>query len=103
MATSATLTPAELKDLYNSVRSGRSRSYKPELIDFVESGEAYRTIMDREPWSGKKIDSVFNSFNNNLRTLKAENPGWPDIQLSKKDDQIYLVNMPVLTGALSED
>lgn len=103
MATSATLTLAELKDLETIALGGRSRTYKPELIDFVHSGEAYRSIMDREPWKHKKVDSVYNSFNNNLKALRFENPEWPDIQVVKKDTEIYLVNLPALQGRLGDD
>lgn len=100
MSTSATLSLAELKELEQIAAGGRSTMYKPTLISFVQSNDVYQDVMEQYPFSEKKIDSVFNSFNNNLKELKRENPDWPHIELKKADGKVLLINMTALQGAI---
>lgn len=95
----AALSLAEIKAIASK---GKTRAYKPEILNFVHSSEAYRDVMVLLPFSEKKIDSVYNSFNNNLKTLKSENPDWPHIEVCKENDMVLLINMTVLEGELSE-
>lgn len=94
--TTATLSLAELREIASG---GKTRSYKPTVISFVQSGELYRNVMEDIAFSEKKIDSVYNSFNNNLKTLKSENPQWPHIEVKKEGNMVLLINMTVLQGA----
>ena len=100
MPTSATLTLAELKEI---AAGGKTRQYKPTIINFVHSNELYLNVMDDIAFADKKIDSVYNSFNNNLKTLKSENPSWPHIEVKKEGNMVLLINMTVLQGAVEED
>lgn len=96
----ATLSLADIKAIASE---GKTRAYKPEILNFVHSGAVYRDVMEVLPFSEKKIDSVFNSFNNNLKVLKSENPDWPDIQVRKQDAMVLLINMTVLEGELASE
>lgn len=97
--TVATLSLSQLKEI---AAGGKTRQYKPTVISFVKSGEVYTNVMDDIAFSEKKIDSVFNSFNNNLKTLKSENPDWPTIQVRKEGNMVLLINMTALQGAADE-
>jgi len=98
-ATVATLTLAELREI---AAGGKTRQYKPTIITFVKSGDLYLNVMEDIAFSEKKIDSVFNSFNNNLKTLKSENPDWPHVELKKEGNMVLLINMTALQGAADE-
>lgn len=97
--TNGRLTLAELKEI---AAGGKTRQYKPTIIRFVKSGEIYENVMEDIAFADKKIDSVFNSFNNNLKTLKSENPDWPHIELKKEGNMVLLINMTALQGAADE-
>ena len=98
--TSATLTPAQLKEILSG---GKTREYKPTIITFVQSGELYRNVMEDVVFESRKIDSVYNSFNNNLKTLRSENPTWPHIEVKKEGSMVLLINHTVLQGAIADD
>lgn len=98
-ATVATLTLAELKEI---AAGGKTRQYKPTIIGFVKSGEVYVNVMDDIAFADKKIDSVYNSFNNNLKILKSENPDWPHVEVKKEGSMVLLINMTALQGAADE-
>jgi hypothetical protein len=98
-ATVATLTLAELREI---AAGGKTRQYKPTIITFVKSGEIYQNVMDDIAFADKKIDSVYNSFNNNLKTLKSENENWPHIEVKKEGNMVLLINMTALQGAADE-
>lgn len=94
---SASLTPAQLKDILSS---GKTREYKPTIIAFAKSEDLYQNVMELPVFESRKIDSVYNSFNNNLKELKAENPHWPMIEVKKAGDQVLLINMTKLQGEM---
>lgn len=98
--TSATLTKAEIMEI---LAGGRTTTYKPTIISFVKSGELFLDVMQQSPFNAKKIDSVFNSFNNNLKLLKAENPEWPTIEVRKEGAMCLLINVTALSGDVTDD
>lgn len=96
----ATLSITQLQELLSGTKT---RSYKPELIDFVKSEQPYRDVMESPVFAGKKTASVVLSFTNNYKTLKAENPNWPDIAIVAKTDadkteHVFLINKTIIAG-----
>ena len=94
---SATLTPSQLKEI---LAGGKTREYKPTIINFVKSNELYLDCMTLPSFEGRKIDSVHNSFNNNLKELRGDNPDWPTIEVKKSGNQVLLINMTRLAGEM---
>src|SRR6266436_6198941 len=100
METTATLSLSDLKAIASG---GKTRAYKPDIISFVKSNELYKDFMLDLPYSEKKIDSVYNSFNNNLKELKSQNPDWPHIEVKKEGTMVLIINMTALEGAATDE
>lgn len=99
--TNGVLTRDEIAEI---LAGGRTTTYKPTIINFVKSEELYLNVMELVPFNSKKVDSVYNSFNNNLKTLKVDNPDWPHIELRKTNDgKVLLINLTLLQGDMDED
>lgn len=101
---SSELSLAEIKDLLSG---GKTRLYKPTIIDFVSRNEVYIDCMENPAFAEKKIDAVMASFGNNLKILRLQNPDWPVLQVKKvqKPDGkfgVFLVNVTLLQGQLAE-
>lgn len=98
---STVLTMTELQEL---IAGGRTTTYKPTIINFVKNDELYLDVMTIHPFSEKKIDSVYNSFNNNLKLLKSENPQWPHIEVRKTNNgMVLLLNVTKMQGETEGD
>ncbi len=108
--TRTSLTPAQIAELMGS-SGNRKRSYKPTIITFVKSGDLSIDFMSLPDFASKKVDAVYQSVNNNLKILRLENPEWPTLALNKipgdgtssNPAMVLLVNMDLLTGALTSE
>jgi hypothetical protein len=98
------LNLSEIKDLLNS---GKSRLYKPCIIEFVKSDEIYEDMMQNPAFTEKNASSVFQSFKNNLDKLVRDNPDWPHIEVKKAEkdgkELVLLINMTLLAGAVADE
>ena len=117
MAEPRVLSPSELNVTYNKTRN--KGQAEQDILDFVESGKSYIDLFDLPHNVGNKLDSVYNSYNSNVKKIEktreeeAEKAGtestFPEVKAVKHSwngeeyDTVLLINVPVHLAELAAE
>jgi hypothetical protein len=112
------LSPSQVNKGYQKTRN--KGQAEQDILDLIESGDAYIDLMELPHNIGNKLDSVYNSYNTNAKKLmdkaaeEAEKNDtestFPEIKAVKFDldedeeyDTVLLINVPVHLAELAAE
>jgi hypothetical protein len=95
-----TLTAADITALLAGTRT--RGAVADRLRQFAASDELAVDLMTEAQFSQKKVDSLYNSVNQNLKTIRSENQDFPNLKVVKREDSLFVINVDKYTVAVAE-